>query len=153
VAQRLTTAPGIDTDPSFSPDGTRILFESDRSGSQQLYVMNADGSAQRRITFGGGWYASPEWSPDGEAIAFSRRSADGLRIGVMKSDGTSERSLTVGPRDEGPNWAASSREIVFQRTDATGRNGIYRVSLSGGEPRKIETPQEGMDPDWSGVLE
>jgi TolB protein len=153
VAQRLTTAPGIDTDPSFSPDGTRILFESDRSGSQQLYVMNADGSAQRRITFGGGWYASPEWSPDGEAIAFSRRSADGLRIGVMKSDGTSERSLTVGPRDEGPNWAASSREIAFQRTDATGRTGIYRVSLSGGEPRKIETPQEATDPDWSGVLE
>jgi TolB protein len=153
VAQRLTTAPGIDTDPSFSSDGTRLLFESDRSGSQQLYVMSADGSGQRRISFGGGWYASPEWSPDGESIVFNRRSADGLRIGVMKSDGTDERTLTTGPRDEGPNWAASSREIVFQRTDGTGRSGIYRVSLSGGEPRKIETPQEGTDPDWSGVLE
>ena len=73
LPQRLTTAPGIDTDPSFSPDGSKIVFESDRSGSQQLYIMNADGSNQRRISFGGGWYASPEWSPDGEWIAFTRR--------------------------------------------------------------------------------
>ena len=73
VPRRLTTAPAIDTDPSFSPDGTKIVFESDRSGSQQLYVMAADGSGQRRISFGGGRYAAPEWSPDGNWIAFTRR--------------------------------------------------------------------------------
>lgn len=152
-AQRLTTSPGIDTDPSFSPDGSRILFESDRSGTQQLYVMNSDGSNQRRISFGGGAYAAPEWSPDGEKIAFTSRSAGGLRIGVMDADGSDLRLLTSGPRDEGPNWAASSRELIFQRSDGAGRAGIYRVPLSGGEPRKITIPQEGMDPDWSGVLE
>jgi TolB protein len=151
IPRRLTSAPGIDTDPSFSPDGRRILFESDRSGSQQLYVMNADGSDQRRISFGGGWYGSPAWSPDGERIAFTRRGSDGLRVGMMNADGSDQKVLTSGPRDEGPAWAASSREIIFQRTDAYQRSGIYRLALSGGQPRKVQVPQDGSDPDWSGA--
>jgi len=153
LPQRLTTAPGIDTDPSFSPDGTKIVFESDRSGSPQLYVMNADGSSQRRLTFGGGWYAAPDWSPDGQWIAFTRRDAGARRIGIIASDGSGERTLTTGPGDEGPNWAASSREIVFQRTDANRRNQIYRIAIDGSEPRKLEIPQDGTDPDWSGVID
>ncbi len=71
----------------------------------------------------------------------------------MNADGSDPRLLTSGPRDEGPNWAASSRELIFQRVDAVGRSGIYRVSLSGGEPRKITVPQDGADPDWSGARE
>jgi TolB protein len=149
--QRLTTSPGIDTDASFSPDGSRIVFESDRGGSQQLYVMNADGTGQRRISFGGGWYAAPQWSPDGEWIAFTRRGQEGRRIGIIKPDGTGEKLLTGGPGDEGPSWAASSREILFQRTGAEGRNGLFRVGLDGSEPRPLTTPQDGSDPDWSGV--
>jgi TolB protein len=151
--QRLTTSPGVDTDPSFSPDGSKIVFESDRGGTQQLYVMNANGSGQQRISFGGGWYAAPAWSPDGEWIAFARRGQDGRRIGIIKPDGSGERLLTNGPGDEGPSWAASSREILFQRTGAAGRSGLYRVGLDGGEPRQIATPQDGSDPDWSGVMD
>jgi TolB protein len=153
VPQRLTTAPGIDTDPSFSSDGTKIVFESDRGGSQQLYVMNADGSGQRRISFGGAWYAAPQWSPDGHWITFTRRAQDGRRIGIMKPDGTGETMLTSGPGDEGPSWAASSREIVFERADAAGRSGLFRVTLDGSAPRKLSIPQDGAEPDWSGVMD
>ncbi|HEX6603307.1 MAG TPA: Tol-Pal system beta propeller repeat protein TolB [Sphingomicrobium sp.] len=154
TAQRLTSAPGIDTSPSFSPDGSRILFESDRSGAQQLYVMNSDGSAQRRVSFGGGWYAAPQWSPDGEWVAFVRRvPGAGRRIGVMKADGTGERLLTNGPYDEGASWAPSSRELIYQSTDAAGRSGLYRISLDGSQPRKVTTPQDASDPDWSGVID
>jgi len=151
--QRLTTSPGIDTDPSFSPDGSKIVFESDRGGSQQLYVMNSDGSAQRRISFGGGWYAAPEWSPDGQWIAYTRRGQDGRRIGILHADGTGEKMLTSGPGDEGPSWAASGREILFQRSGADGRNGLYRVALDGSDARQLTTPQDGSDPDWSGVMD
>ena len=151
--QRLTTAPGVDTDPSFSPDGSKIVFESDRGGSQQLYVMNSDGTGQRRLTFGGGWYAAPLWSPDGEWIAFTRRGSDGRRIGVVKADGTGERLLTTGPGDEGPSWAASSREILFQRSGPDGRSSLYRVALDGSELRQLAIPQDGSDPDWSGVMD
>jgi TolB protein len=151
--QRLTTSPGVDTDPSFSPDGGKIVFESDRSGSQQLYVMNADGTGERRISFGSGRYASPVWSPDGQWIAFTHRGADGRRIGIVNADGTGERMLTTGPGDEGPAWAASSREILFERANTVGRSGLYRVALDGGEPRQMTIPQDGSDPDWSGVMD
>jgi TolB protein len=151
--QRLTTSPGVDTGPSFSPDGSKIVFESDRGGTQQLYVMNANGTGQRRISFGGGWYATPAWNPDGGWIAFTRRGQDGRRIGIMKADGTGEKLLTTGPGDEGPSWAASGREILFQRSAADGRTALYRLGLDGGEPRQVTTPQDGADPDWSGVMD
>lgn len=153
-AQRLTAAPGVDTDPSFSPDGSRIAFESDRSGTQQIYTMAADGTGQRRISFGGGWYAAPVWSPDGEWIAFTRRvPGAGSRIGVMKTDGSGEKILTDGALDEGPSWAASGHELIFQRAGPDGRPALFRVTLSGGDARKVVTPQDASDPDWSGVLD
>jgi TolB protein len=153
VPQRLTTSPGVDTDPSFSPDGSKIVFESDRGGSQQLYVMSADGSGERRISFGGGAYATPSWSPDGEWLAFTHRGQEGRRIGVIKPDGTGERMLTNGPTDEGPSWAASSRELLFQRIGASGRSGLYRVALDGSQPRQVTIAQDGSDPDWSGAMD
>jgi TolB protein len=153
LPQRLTTSPGIDTDPSFSPDGSKIVFESDRSGSQQLYVMNADGSNERRISFGGGWYAAPEWSPDGNLIAYTRRSAGARQIGIMNPDGTGEKTLTRGPADDSPSWASSSREIMFERADPNGRPALFRLTLDGSEPRRMNIPQAGSDPDWSGSID
>jgi TolB protein len=151
--QRLTFSPGVDTDASYSPDGSKIVFESDRSGSQQLYIMNADGTNVRRLSFGGGAYASPEWSPDGEWVAFTKRVPGGRQIGIIRPDGTDERMLTRGPADESPAWAASSREVAFQRSDAVGNSSLFRVSLDGSEPRNVAIPQAGTDPDWSGVMD
>ena len=150
---RLTTAPGIDTAPAFSPDGRSIVFESDRSGSQQLYVMSADGTGQRRVSFGASAYAAPSWSPDGEWIAFVARVSGSRRVGVMRADGREQRILTGGSTDDSPAWAASSREILFERIDSTGRPGLHRIALDGGEPRAMSIPQPGSDPDWSGVIE
>jgi TolB protein len=153
LPQRLTSSPAVDTDPSFSPDGRKIAFESDRSGSQQLYIMNADGSGERRISFGRGSYASPAWSPDGQWIAFTHRGPEGRRIGIMKADGSGEMLLTNGPTDEGPSWAPSSRDILFQRDTTPGRPGLFQVAIGGGQPRAVKVPQDGSDPDWSGVMD
>jgi TolB protein len=62
------------------------VFESDRSGSQQVYVMNADGSNQQRISFFGGRAATPEWSPRGDQIAFTCICGN-LRMAVMNPQG------------------------------------------------------------------
>jgi TolB protein len=70
----------------------------------------------------------------------------------MNSDGSDEHVLTSGPADEGPSWAPSGRDLVFQRSSGT-RRSLYRVSLAGGEPQQIATPQDASDPDWSGPMD
>jgi TolB protein len=72
-SRRLTQSDGIDTGPSYAPDGSQIVFESDREGTQQLYVMSADGSGVRRISAGDGRYSTPVWSPRGDYIAFTKQ--------------------------------------------------------------------------------
>jgi TolB protein len=115
--------------------------------------MNADGTGQRRISFGSGWYAAPQWSPDGKWISFTRRAQNGRSIGIIKPDGTGERALTNGPADEGASWAASSRELIFQRAGAGGRSGLARIALDGSQPRAMTIPQDGSDPAWSRVID
>ena len=147
--RRLTDAPGADTSPSFSPDGRQIVFESERSGSQQLYVMNADGSGQRRISSGGGRFASPVWSPRGDLIAFTRI-AGSFNIGVMSPGGGGMRILSNGWQDEGPSWAPNGQFVLFHRTaQGSGNATLYAVPVTGGQPRRIPTPQGGSDPSWS----
>ena len=68
---------------AFSPDGNSIVFESDRGGTQQLYVMPASGGEARRISFGRGRYATPVWSPRSDMIAFTKIDGGRFHIGVM----------------------------------------------------------------------
>ncbi len=159
--RRITNQPSIDTSPSFSPDGQRIVFESNRGGSQQLYVMNADGSGAQRISFDRtnprARYGSPVWSPRGDLIAFTKIAAGKLRIGVMRPDGSGERLLTDSWQDEAPAWSPNGRVITFfrsQRSTARSDGGvaIYAVDLTGTNERRIPTPTDASDPNWSPLL-
>ncbi|MBS0483066.1 MAG: Tol-Pal system protein TolB [Proteobacteria bacterium] len=148
TAVKLTDSPGIDIGGSFSPDGSKIVFESDRSGSQQVYVMNADGSNQHRISFFGGRSATPEWSPRGDQIAFTHI-AGNLRIAVMDPSGGSMRYLTDSWQDEAPTWAPNGRVIQFFRTiKNSGKTSVWQVDLTGRNERKLDTPVDGSDPAW-----
>jgi TolB protein len=151
---RLTTDPGIDDAPSYSPDGTQITFESDRGGSQQVYVMNADGSNQHRISFGPGKNGTPVWSPRGDLIAFTKQNAGTFRIGVMHPDGSGERMITDGWEDEGPTWAPNGRVLMFGRTERGGRgDSIWSVDVTGRNERRVMTPGAASDPAWSPLIQ
>src|SRR5687767_5691920 len=63
-------APFLNINPSWSPDGKRLVFQSERHGHTQLYVIDADGTAERRLTRNGAEDTHPAWSPDGEWILF-----------------------------------------------------------------------------------
>jgi TolB protein len=72
----------------------------------------------------------------------------------MSPSGSGERIVTNGWQDEAPSWAPSGKALVFQRTSqASSLAGIYTVTLTGDEPRRVTIPQPGSDPDWSGVWE
>jgi len=153
-ARRLTDHPAIDTSPSYSPDGTRIVFNSDRGGSQQLYVMDASGAGVTRISFGDGRYATPVWSPRGDLIAFTKISGGRFSIGVMRPDGTDERILTESFLDEGPTWSPNGRVLMFfrQSPGTAGRTRLYSIDLTGTNLRVVSTPRDASDPAWSPLL-
>ncbi|MCK5910522.1 MAG: PD40 domain-containing protein, partial [Caulobacter sp.] len=150
---RITTDPSIDTSPSFSPDGTKIVFNSDRGGQAQLYVMNTDGSGVRRISYGGGRYTTPVWSPRGDFIAFTKQTGGEFHIGVMRPDGSDERLLTTSYLDEGPTWAPNGRVLMFFREGGGGVPKLWTVDITGRILRPAAYNGSGSDPAWSPLLD
>ena len=102
---RLTNASN-NTRPVWSPDGTRIAFDSFRTGNDEIYVMNADGSGQTNLTNHPNSDGSPRWSPDGSKIAFVRRvAANNNDVFIMNANGSKQTNLTNNPaNDTSPGW-------------------------------------------------
>ncbi|UMM64492.1 Tol-Pal system beta propeller repeat protein TolB [Aristophania vespae] len=153
---RLTSGPGvIDTSPCFSPDGQKIIFNSDRGGSPQLYIMDATGGNVRRLSYGKGHYGSPVWSPRGDVIAFTRLNQGQFSLGVMNPDGTGERILTQGFTVESPSFAPNGRVIAFCRQSASRAGGvgfsstIGVIDVAGFNEHVIPTSTGASDPSWS----
>lgn len=150
---RLSNHPSINTAPSYAPDGSRITFESDRGGSQQIYVMGADGSNPRRISFGDGKYGTPVWSPRGDYIAFTKQQGGQFYIGIMRPDGSGERLITQAFHVEGPTWAPNGRVLMYFKERANGRaSRLYSIDITGHNEREIVTPLDGSDPAWSPLI-
>ena len=121
-----------DRDPAWSPDGARIAFTSNRSGTTRLWVMNADGSGPAPV-FPPGVIASehaPAWSPDGDQIAFVVEEAGGAGIGVARPDGTGYRLFPAphGARD--PTWLPDGRVAFTDRR--MGNFEIQAIDLASG---------------------
>ena len=91
--------------PSWSPDGSKIAFHSNRNGNMDIYLMNADLSEITRITEDEANDMFPTWSPDGSQIAFQSNRDGNVEIYVMNADGTNQRRLTNNPADDcTPAW-------------------------------------------------
>ncbi len=99
--------------PSWSPDGRKIVFVSERDGNFEVYVMNADGSGQRNLTRHPGHDSAPAWSPDGRKIAFTTKRDGNFEVYVMNADGSGQQNLTRNPA---PDRSPSGRPGRRSRT-------------------------------------
>lgn len=147
-ARRLTENPKYDAEPVVSPDGTRIVFGSQREGDFDIYIMNADGSQVKRLTDAAGYDGGPWFSPDGskivwrawypatdaekaqwkDAMEHDYIIAVPLDIWVMDADGSNKRLLVRnGATNWAPSWHPDGKRIIFSsnRDDWRGELGQY----------------------------
>ncbi len=116
--------------PAWSPDGWKIAYTY-VGGDEDIYVMNADGTGQTRLTSGGRRDRWPAWSPDGSKIAFASDRDGDLDIYVMNADGTDQVQLTDDPADSGnPAWHPDGSKIVFW-SERDGRYQVYAMNADG----------------------
>ncbi|MCM3903894.1 MAG: hypothetical protein ND866_19500, partial [Pyrinomonadaceae bacterium] len=149
--QRLTNNSGSDSGPKWSPDGTKIAFARHNSNFGEIFVMNADGSDQRRLTQSRSDH-SPTWSPDGTKLAFSSRRGNNFDINViyvMNADGSNQTELTNSGRAGSLGWSPDSSRIAFD-SNRDGNSEIYVMNADGGDVQRL-TNNSGFDflPKWS----
>jgi len=137
-AYDLTNNAFDDVDPSVSPDGTRVLFSSNRGGSYDIFVINIDGSGPA-IRLTGNFLADryPAWSPDGNKIVYAAvdplHLAAGFDIWQANADGTGQKDLynnQIAGDDVHPVFSPDGTSIVWSRTDAGGTQ-LWQMDASG----------------------
>jgi Tol biopolymer transport system component len=123
----LTAGEGINTDPSYSPDGKSIAFSSTRDGNYEIYVMDAGGGNVRRLTRSPHRDIRPRFSPDGKRIAFTSHRDGNAEIYVMNADGTAPRRLTNHlERDDYATWHPDGKRLVIV-SERDGKHDLYLI--------------------------
>jgi Tol biopolymer transport system component len=150
----LTTAGGIR--PAWSPNDTKIAFQSLRSGNPDIYLINPDGTSETNLTnTTNSFEGSPEWSPDGSKIAFD----DGVDLAMIGSDGTGRTTILAdGYQNTQPAWSPDGSKIAFDRhlCDELGCDpvdDIYTVSPDGSSLTNVTSSIDSFDvePDWQPI--
>jgi TolB protein len=141
LARQVTGS--ITIDPSFSPDGARMVYITVVAGVQQLFVANVDGKDAKQITQDAFDHEDPAWSHDGKRIAYVSYADGGQVISLMAPDGTDVQPLT--PKDVHaihPNWTPDSKSLVYCTTDdldppRKNAADIYRIEIASQQVTKL----------------
>jgi TolB protein len=144
----------IDVSPFYSPDGSEIVFCSNRGGGPQIYRMSAAGGGARRVSFVSSNYCtSPAWSPKGDKIAFVCRADGGFNLFVADPDGGNPQQLTAGGSSEDPEFSPDGRHIVFSTTTFGGPPSLALIRSDGKSIKRITTSRGGdFEPTWGPML-
>jgi Tol biopolymer transport system component/DNA-binding winged helix-turn-helix (wHTH) protein len=136
-ADRFLSSTTMESGPQYSPDGSRIAFESTRSGSYEVWICRSNGSNLSQLTRFNTVTGTPRWSPDGQQIAFDSRAPGNADIFVMDSRGGSVRQLTAeAATDVVPSWSRDGRWIYFA-SDHSGGWEIWKMPSAGGPAAQV----------------
>lgn len=151
--RRVVASTRNDSEPSFSPDGTRLAFASSRSGTPEIWLCDANGSNMTKLTsFGGPSTHRPRWSPDGKYIAFYSDETGNREIYVSTPQGRVHRLTNHPSRDTNAEWSRDGSWIYFI-SDRGGRSEMWKAPSDGsGQPVRVDgvvdTVLESPDGKW-----
>ncbi len=137
------------TDPAVSPDGTRVAYFEYADGSQNLVVINLDGSDKRYLTSfkDGSWLQQVDWSPDGKRLVFGIMRNYQKNLYIMNADGTGLRPINMdGWEDQDPYWADDGK--IYFSSDPGGVFNIYSYDVDSGEFRQVTNVIGGAECPW-----
>jgi len=149
---RLTQSTAFDLCPDYSRDGRLITFCSNRSGSFQIWAMNADGSDQHQVTFGSR-FIFPDYSPDAAKIVFSGTATAAdvhQNVYVVNSDGSGLTQLTTDGNNQFPTYSPDGKKIAFT-SDRSGVEQVWVMNADGSNQTQLSHSgvREDQVPDWS----
>jgi eukaryotic-like serine/threonine-protein kinase len=140
---KLIASTNLDQGPQYSPDGRKIVFESTRSGSYEIWVCDSNGTNLAQLTSFDRTTGTPRWSPDGRHIAFDSRIETNSDIYVTGAEGGSPRRLTTDTSDDVvPSWSRDGQWIYFA-SNRTGGYQVWKIPAEGGEVVQV-TKQGGF---------
>jgi TolB protein len=143
--RQLTDNTIIDSKPSWSPDGNRIVFDSGEGYNRDIYVIDSDGTnLELIIKAEGGW---PDWSPDGTWIAFFGRLDGNPEIYIVNADGSGRTRMTYNNIDDWePSWSLDGEWLLY---NAGSMNNIFMIRVDTSETYQL-TDNSYMDwlPVW-----
>lgn len=149
---RLAASASIDTEPNFSPDGSTILFTSDRGGTPQIYRIPVSGGQAQRVTFEGAYNVSARHSPDGKSFTFIHRCSGRFAVAVQDFATRQIQVLSDGGVDESPGFSSNGRMILY--ASAAGGRGILAAVSSDGRVKQRFTEDAGdiREPAWGPIV-
>jgi Tol biopolymer transport system component/DNA-binding winged helix-turn-helix (wHTH) protein len=136
---QVTASKGYNRAPELSPDGRKIAFDSDRSGTMEIWTCGRDGSNLMQVTHLGGaqFPGPPRWSPDGQSIAFDSALGEHNAIFVMKAEGGLPHPLSHKGSDSlNPSWSHDGKWIYFTSIQS-GDWQIWKMPSEGGDPVQV----------------
>ncbi|HEX6730428.1 MAG TPA: protein kinase [Pyrinomonadaceae bacterium] len=135
---KLIASTRSNSTPQFSPDGEKIAFESDRSGTHEIWICDRDGTNPIQVTnFGGPHVGSPRWSSDGKQIVFDVHPSNTGHIYIVSIEGGPPRRVTSETSDEGvPTWSRDGKWIYFC-SNRTGTQQLWKVPAEGGQAVQV----------------
>jgi eukaryotic-like serine/threonine-protein kinase len=135
---RLISSTLQDHSPQISPDGKKIVFVSDRTGNDEIWICESDGSHPVQLTFFESTVnGTPRWSPDGQQIVFDARPAGNADIYVVSAEGGKPRPITLEPsHDVIASWSRDGRWLYFC-SNRSGAYQIWKVPAAGGQAIQV----------------
>ncbi|HEY6991097.1 MAG TPA: winged helix-turn-helix domain-containing protein [Bryobacteraceae bacterium] len=150
----LTAAPGWEQYPSFSPDGSQVVYAWNEVGNNShIYVKLVGSGRPVQLTAGANSDSAPSWSPDGREIAFVRAEEQGSAIYLISPVGGTERKLADGYFSGCVHWSPDSRFLaVADRKSANKPASLYRIDAQTGEELRLTTPPDASVTDEDPVF-